>query len=50
MIFGDKPKFSYFEKFKISYFCVVKVDEWGAVIRNQNEAFRRMEENKTIEK
>ena len=23
----------------------MKVDEWGAVIKNQNEAFRRMEEN-----
>ena len=27
----------------------VKVDEWGAVIKNQNEAFKRMEEDKQRE-
>lgn len=31
-------------EFDVLRFCVVKVDEWGAVIKNQNEAYRRMEE------
>jgi hypothetical protein len=25
--------------------CIVKIDEWGAVIKNQSEAFKRMEED-----
>lgn len=34
--------------FYITYVTIylVRVDEWGAVIKNQSEAFKRMEEDK----